>query len=125
MSLARVPLTRKAPLLSNGKPLDRGRPIPKVSAKRAAANRVRSAVAKSKANGERPLCVGPGPAHWADDWHEPATRGRMGGRLYGPDSITDPENMQPICRAHHREVTNEEPAWAYDIGLLRHSWGAQ
>jgi len=51
----------------------------------------------------------------ADDVHEPLTRARGG-------SIVDPENMRPLCRAHHHWVTVSEPQAAYDLGLLRHSW---
>lgn len=79
---------------------------------------------------ERPLCVvyvlfqhHPGliPAEvisrcgrWADDGHEPLTRGRGG-------SITDPDNIEPPCRYCH-DAIGLEPAWAYELGLLKHSW---
>ena len=85
---------------------------------------------------ERPLCVvydasqrTPGPipdevisrcGRWADDVHEPLTRARGG-------SITDPDNAFPLCRPHHDEVTfrpESELQWAYDLGILIHSWDA-
>jgi hypothetical protein len=64
---------------------------------------------------EQPLCSVPWCARLADDAHEPLTRGRGG-------SITDPENVQPVCRPHHDAITFEEPEWAYELGLLVHSW---
>ncbi|HEX3965799.1 MAG TPA: hypothetical protein VHZ03_55685 [Trebonia sp.] len=60
------------------------------------------------------LCVVPGPAHPADDLHEPLTRARGG-------SITDEDNVQPVCRRHNDELTLE-PEWGYRLGLLRRSW---
>jgi hypothetical protein len=69
---------------------------------------------------ERPLCVVPGPSHWADDLHEPLTRARGG-------SITDEANTVPMCRAHNDMLAQRpesELGWAYDLGLLKHSWGA-
>lgn len=64
---------------------------------------------------EKPRCVRPGCRRLADDVHEPLTRGRGG-------SITDPDNAQPLCRFDHDELTFGEPAWAYELGLLIHSW---
>lgn len=66
---------------------------------------------------ERPPCAVPACVRWADDVHEPLTRGRGG-------SITDPANMAALCRPHHDEITFTEPAWAYELGLLKHSWEA-
>jgi hypothetical protein len=54
---------------------------------------------------------------WADDIHEPLTRGRGG-------SITDEANQVPGCRPCHDVLTfapESELGWAYDRGLLRHS----
>ena len=31
--------------------------------------------------------------------------------------------MVPLCRPCHDEL-GEEPPWAYDLGLLKHSWDA-
>lgn len=64
----------------------------------------------------RPMCVRPGCPRLADDVHEILTRARGG-------SITDAANFAPLCRKCHDEVTNEAP-WAYETGLLVHSWGA-
>jgi hypothetical protein len=69
---------------------------------------------------ERPQCVRPGCPRLADDIHEPLTRARGG-------SITDPDNQVPLCRPCHDEVTfrpESELGWAYEIGLLVHSWDA-
>ncbi|HEY1668589.1 MAG TPA: hypothetical protein VGG54_23090 [Trebonia sp.] len=55
---------------------------------------------------------------WADDVHEPLGRGRGG-------SITDPGNATAPCRPCHDHVTftpESKLGWAYDAGLLRHSW---
>jgi hypothetical protein len=30
--------------------------------------------------------------------------------------------MAPLCRPHHTEITDEQPEWAYVLGLLAHSW---
>ena len=47
----------------------------------------------------------------ADDLHEIVSRARGG-------SVTDPENTIPLCREHHRWVT-EHPLEATELGLLR------
>ncbi|WP_262403460.1 hypothetical protein, partial [Actinomadura sp. CNU-125] len=65
--------------------------------------------------GDAPTCAVPDCGRPADDVHEPLTRARGG-------SIIDPANMAPLCRPHHTEITDEQPAWAYDLGLLVHSW---
>jgi len=58
---------------------------------------------------------------WCDrrslDIHEPLTRARGG-------SILDPANCVAVCRLHH-DLIHAEPQWAYDEGLLKHSWDAQ
>ena len=57
---------------------------------------------------------------WADDVHEPLSRGRGG-------SITDRENAEVPCRPCHDEITftpESELDWAYACGLLVHSWDA-
>jgi hypothetical protein len=51
---------------------------------------------------------------WADDAHEIVSRARGG-------SITDPANLVPLCREHHRWVT-EHPLEAHAEGLSKHSW---
>ena len=86
------------------------------SKKRQAENRLRRQVV-AETFGERPPCAVPSCSRWADDVHEPLTRGRGG-------SIVDPANMVPLCRPHHDEITFTEPRWAYDLGLLVHSWDA-
>lgn len=48
---------------------------------------------------------------YADDAHEIVARARGG-------SITDPENLLPLCRAHHTWVT-EHPLEAEKLGLSR------
>lgn len=101
------PLRRKSEMERSGR-------LRQQSKKRQGQNRVRRTVAKDTF-GDQPLCFVPGCTRWADDVHEPLTRGRGG-------SVTDPLNMAPICRPHHREITDEQPAWAYGVGLLAHSW---
>jgi hypothetical protein len=88
-----------------------------VSAKRAAENRKRRKVVDALWP-DRPACARPGCERAADDIHEPLTRARGG-------SITDRDNMIPLCRSCHDEVTftpESELGWAYEAGLLRHSW---
>lgn len=84
------------------------------SNKRRRENRVRRKVAH-ETFGDQPVCGRPGCGQWADDVHEPLTRARGG-------SITDPDNMIPLCRFHNDQIAAEEPAWAYEFGLLKHSW---
>jgi hypothetical protein len=112
--------------LARGKCLERGAgpvrrtPPRAVSQKRGAENRLRRKVVVELFP-ERPACVRPGCVQWADDIHEPLTRARGG-------SIVDRENMAPLCRECHDEVTfkpESELGWAYEIGLLVHSWDAQ
>jgi hypothetical protein len=88
-----------------------------VSRKRTAANRVRRAMI-ARLYPDRPLCAVPSCCQWADDIHEPLTRTRGG-------SITDEDNQLPLCRGHHDEITfrpESELGWAYELGLLVHSW---
>lgn len=94
--------------------LARVTPLRPVSKKRQAENRERRTVVRATF-GDTPACVVPGCGRLADDVHEPLTRARGG-------SITDPSNMAPLCRPHHDEITDEQPAWAYELGLLAHSW---
>ena len=90
-----------------------------VSVKRAAENRQRRKMT-TEVFGDQTQCTAPGCPKWADDLHEPLTRARGG-------SITDPANARPLCREHHDQVTfapESELGWAYDCGLLIHSWDA-
>lgn len=115
---------RSAPL-ARGKGLERGEglvryaPLRAVSAARAAENRLRRKIV-DQLFPERPVCFRPGCYQWADDVHEPLTRARGG-------SIVDPDNMCPLCRTCHGLVTfapESELDWAYECGLLVHSWDA-
>jgi hypothetical protein len=95
--------------------LQRGTRIRPVSKKRAAKNRERRAMRNRRwPAGERPRCARPGCPRLADDLHEILTRARGG-------SITDEANTVPLCRQDNDELTLE-PAWGYELGLLRHSW---
>lgn len=100
-----------------GAELVRYAPLRAVSAARAAENRLRRKIV-DQLYPERPVCHRPGCYQPADDIHEPLTRARGG-------SIVDPENMCPLCRTCHDLVTfapESELGWAYEAGLLRHSW---
>lgn len=107
------PLQRRTELARGSGPARRT-PLARVSKKRAAENRERRKVVDVLFP-ETPSCVVPGCPRFADDVHEPLMRSRGG-------SITDPENMQPLCRPHHDEITDTQPAWAYALGLLHHTW---
>ncbi len=105
------------------KPMPRGAGIQRttelqpVSKKRAAAMRRRRTVI-AVLYPDRPPCTVPWCPNWADDIHEPLTRGRGG-------AIDDAGNMAPLCRACHDVITftpESELGWAYDLGLLSHSW---
>jgi hypothetical protein len=61
------------------------------------------------------VCEVPWCGDRATDPHEPLTRARGG-------SILDLGNIRLLCGAHHREIHDTEPGWAYDLGFLRHSW---
>lgn len=111
--LARTARLARHAELTSTTPLVTHTPIRRVSAKRQAENRQRRKVMDA-AFGDAPQCVRPGCNRYADDVHEPLTRGRGG-------SITDPNNMAPLCRTHHDEV-QKGPGWAYDLGLMVHSW---
>lgn len=93
--------------------LERATELAPVSAKREAENRVRRRVAHATF-GRNPVCRRPGCTSPARDCHEPLTRGRGG-------SITDPKNMVPLCGPCHAEI-QLGPQWAYDLGLMVHSW---
>jgi hypothetical protein len=108
--------------LAAGSPARRAaarKPLRPVSAKRARENRQRRQMV-TDLYPERPHCARPGCPRMADDLHEPLTRARGG-------SITDEANQVPLCRPCHDEVTfrpESELQWAYDAGLLVHSWDA-
>jgi len=100
------------------------KPINPVSSKRQAQNRQRRVMLDGLYRGERPLCAvwvllqPEWCTRWADDAHEPLTRARGG-------SIVDPENCRALCRACHDILTfrpDSQLGWAYDAGLLIHSW---
>lgn len=61
-----------------------------------------------------PVCQVPWCLHPSEDVHEPKTRARGG-------SILDLDNAVAVCRMHH-DLIHLEPAWAYEAGLLKHSW---
>lgn len=115
-------MERRAPLqrgrqLQRGGQLGRGGQrgrIKPVSAKQARVQRERRKLAGRFFPGEA-VCAVPGCGRAADDLHEPLTRARGG-------DPTDLENVVPLCREHHDEITFKEPPWAYELGLLRHSW---
>ena len=107
------PLERKTPLKSGGN-LDRSTPMRQQSAKRQRENRERRAMLKDKYGAVPVVCEVPWCGNEANDPHEPLTRARGG-------SITDPENVRAVCRPCH-EAIGAEPAWAYELGFLRHSW---
>lgn len=110
-SLKRTPMARGESRLS------RATPIRQQSTKRQRENRERKAMVRKLWPDMEPACIVAGCVRLADDVHEPLTRGRGG-------SITDPDNAVPICRPHHDDVTFGEPEWAYEQGLLIHSWDA-
>ena len=113
--MKRSPLHRKTPLHSYAA-LSRSKPLPQVSRKRARENRQRAAVIDRLWPGRIAQCWRDGCPRLADDIHEIQTRARGG-------SITDPANLAPLCRPCHDEATNDAP-WAYEQGLLAHSWEA-
>ena len=80
-------------------------PIRSRSKKRQAEFRERKAMLM-EAYGKTPRCFVCGGM--ADDAHELLSRARGG-------SITDPENVRPVCREDHRRIT-ENPAWAEENG---------
>lgn len=111
--MKRSPMPQRTTPLAAGTPLRRTK-LRQVSKARKAENRIRRAVV-IELFPERPQCAAPGCPRPADDVHEPLMRSRGG-------SITDPANMTPLCRPCHTEITDTQPAWAYEAGLLRHSW---
>lgn len=108
---ARKGLTRRTELTTTTE-LARVTPLRPMSARRRAENRERREIAHATF-GDAPLCAVPGCGRFADDVHEPLTRARGG-------SITDPNNMVPLCRSCHDSV-QLGPQWAYDLGLMVHS----
>ncbi|MFG2001755.1 hypothetical protein ACGFNU_21650 [Spirillospora sp. NPDC048911] len=64
---------------------------------------------------EPTVCEVPWCTDTATDPHEPLTRARGG-------SILDRSNIRLICGAHHSEIHDHEPDWAYELAFLIHSW---
>ena len=113
------------PASPSGRKTAARKPINPVSDKRRAENRERRAMADRRwpdrregtvmCGCGRPECQRP-----ADDLHEPLSRARGG-------SINDEGNAIPLSRHCHDEITfrpESELQWAYDAGLLVHSWDA-
>lgn len=119
--MKRTGIKRGTARLQRHKPLEGGQPparrtrLRQQSKRRQKENRERSAMADRLWPGRTPPCIVPGCPRLADDLHEPVTRGRGG-------AIDDPDNSVPVCRPHHDELTFREPAWAYELELLVHSW---
>ena len=117
--MKRTELHRYAPLASTT-------PLPRVSKKGAAENRERAAMADRLWPDRREGtvmcgCGRPECQRRADDLHEPLSRARGG-------SITDEANCIPLSRICHDEITflpESELGWAYDRGLLVHSWAGR
>lgn len=109
----KTPMPRGEGLKKSGN-LARSAPLPKQSKKRQQENRERRAMKNAMFPDGQPRCIVPWCERLAEDLHEPLTRARQG-------SITDPDNAVPTCRGHNGELT-EEPAWAYELELLVHSW---
>ena len=89
----------------------RSKPIPRESTKRKVTNRERSKVLAEVVHGKPCAAQLDGCAGIATDGHELLSRARGG-------SITDPENIVPLCRSCHRFIT-EHPAWAQEHGWAR------
>lgn len=112
---------RRTTGLRRGGPLARRTRLRPVSAKRARTNRQRRELIAELWPGGVVQCAHPNCCAHADDVHEILTRARGG-------SITDAENFAPLCRRHHDELTfrpESELQWAYELGLLAHSWDAR
>jgi hypothetical protein len=62
-----------------------------------------------------PRCQFPTCKRMADDGHEILSRAAGG-------SITDPENIQLLCRPHHRFVT-DHTVEAIKLGLVKSRYG--
>lgn len=100
--------------------MNRGKPLRRVSKKRAKENRERRR-ALHDAYGQHPRCalceplrahgIATGCTGWADDGDEIVRRSAGG-------SITDPANVRPVGRRCHRWIT-EHPAEARAWGLER------
>ncbi len=106
--MKRPPLVRKTPLPRSGNLRARSPRMARLYVQR------RALVADLLA--ARPVCDVPWCSDRSTEVHEPLTRARGG-------SILDADNARCLCPAHHREV-HTEPAWAYDLGFMRHSWDA-
>lgn len=113
----RTPLARRSGLAAGTGLARPAAPIRPVSKKRAKENRERRRLVAELFGAERPRCARPGCPRLADDVHEILPRARSGGL------ITDPSIWAPLCRQDNDEATLE-PAWAYEAGLLFHSWQA-
>jgi hypothetical protein len=125
--MRQTPMPGRSKPMPRGKALERRTPMPRgdaqlarvtqirpVSKKREAENRERRKVVKATFS-EHPVCAVPWCGRLADDVHEPLMRSRGG-------SIVDPANMAPLCRPCHDGITDTQPDWAYNLGLLAHSW---
>lgn len=87
--------------------------LPKVSKKRAKANKQRTEMLRP-GRLDPQICAVPWCTQVGGSPHEPLTRARGG-------NITDPDNLIWVCWPHNQELTLEPP-WGYRLGLLIHSW---
>ena len=61
-----------------------------------------------------PVCQVQGCSNESQHAHEIKTRARGG-------SVLDTDNILAVCFHCHRKI-HDNPAWATEMGLLRHSW---
>lgn len=99
--MKRTPLIRRTAMVRTGRLVRTA--IAPISTKRVKENRVRRRNLHD-AYGDNPTCFIPGCGRPAVDGHELLSRARGG-------SITDPENVRPVCRECHTRIT-ENPSWA-------------
>jgi len=109
-------LERRVPL-QGGSPPKRRTPLRPGSIKRQRETRERRRMIEAKYGTGPVVCEVPWCTNLATDPHEPLTRARGG-------SITDPDNVRAVCPPCHQVITDRQPAWAYRLGFLVHSWEA-
>ena len=107
------PLARQSEL-NNGSGLGRASRI-KPRSRKTAAKYVQRRALVAEMFAEPTVCEVPWCTNTATDPHEPKTRTRGG-------SILNRANVRLICAPHHSEIHDTEPAWAYELKFLKHSW---
>jgi hypothetical protein len=118
--MKRSPMPRRQKPVARQSELNKGNGLGRTSrikarSRKTAAKYVQRRVLVAEMFAEPTVCEVPWCTSTATDPHEPKTRTRGG-------SILNRANVRLICNPCHMVIHGTEPAWAYELNFLVHSW---